>query len=127
MLMNPTTPEEYFDDSPLGRDICEHMRHLLADRWPDVSLRTTKSQVAFRRSRSFAFLWKPGMYLRHPAAEVVVSIALPDRLASDRFKEVVHPSEGTWMHHLELHTMEDMDQEVDAWLLAAAEAAGAAR
>lgn len=125
--MKPTTPEEYFEDSPLGRDVCEHMRNLLAARWPDVSLRTTKSQVAFRRRRSFALLWRPGMYLRHPGAEVVVSIALPHRLASGRFKEVVHPSEGTRMHHLEVHAIEDMDQEVDAWLLAAADAAGAAR
>lgn len=85
----------------------------------------TRSQIAFRRQRGFAYLWVPGMWLAHPDAPAVLSIALPTRLRSRRFKEVVHPSPRVWMHHLEIHHVEDVDNEVVAWLRRAYEAAGA--
>jgi hypothetical protein len=91
---------------------------------PDVAVRASKSQVAFRRGRRFAYLWRPGQYLRNPEAEVVLSIALPRQITSKRFKQVVHPAPSVWMHHLEIHTMEDLDNEVAGWLREAADRAG---
>jgi hypothetical protein len=88
----------------------------------DAEVRTTKSQVAFRRRRDFAFVWRPGQYV-HSAVPAVLSIALPERIESDRFKEVAHPSPEVWMHHLELHAPEAIDAEVRAWLEAAFQAA----
>ena len=84
----------------------------------------TKSQIAFRRRRGFAYLWAPGMYLAHPGAESVLSIASPVRIRSRRWKEVVRPSPRVWMHHLEIHAVEDIDDEVVSWLRKAYEAAG---
>ena len=89
-----------------------------------VDERASKSQIAFRRGRGFAYLWVPGMWLAKPAAGSVLSIALPRRIRSRRFKEVVHPSPRVWMHHLEIHTLADLDDEVVSWLRAAYEAAG---
>lgn len=100
------------------------VRAVLAETVPDVTERTTRSQVAFRRRRGFAYLWRPGQYLRHPAAEVVLSLAFREELPSPRFKEVVHPAPTTWMHHLELHAVADLDDEVAGWLRRAAEEAG---
>jgi hypothetical protein len=122
--MDPHTPDDYFARSPLGLAVYRHVARLLASSWPDISSRTTKSQVAFRRGRAFAFLWRPQQYLRSPTAEVVLSIALPQRIESDRFKEVVHPTASTWLHHLEIHAASDVDEEVSHWLNAAADAAG---
>ena len=65
----------------------------------------------------------PGRYLRHPTAEAVVSIALERLDPSDRFKEVTEVAPGRWMHHLEVHAPEDLDDEVAAWLTEAAAAA----
>lgn len=84
----------------------------------------TKSQIAFRRRRGFAYLWAPGMWLAHPDAPSVLSLALPDRIRSRRFKQVVHPSPGVWMHHLELHAAADIDDEVVSFLRRAYDAAG---
>jgi hypothetical protein len=53
----------------------------------------------------------------------VLSIALSRRVDSSRFKEVVQPSRGVWMHHLELNTAGDVDAEVTAWLREAFDAA----
>jgi hypothetical protein len=90
----------------------------------DVEVRTTKSQVAFRRKRGFAYLWPPGKYLAKPDAEVVLSIALGHHDDSERWKEVVHPASRHWMHHLEVRRLEDLDEEVARWLMEAAERAG---
>jgi hypothetical protein len=57
-------------------------------------------------------------------ADVVLSFALERRDPSPRFKEVAHPSPKHWMHHLEIHDVEDVDDEVVGWLRGAAERAG---
>ena len=84
----------------------------------DVAVRVTKSQVAFRARRAFAFAWAPGRYVRS-VVPVVVSFALRQPLSSPRFKEVAHSSARVWMHHVELKTVDDVDEEVRAWLSAA--------
>lgn len=122
--MDATTPGAYFAGSPLGLEVYRRVNSLLTSRRPDVSVQTTKSQVAFRRRRAFAFLWRPQLYLHTPTAEVVLSIALPHRIESTRFKEIVQPAANRWMHHLEIHTADDIDEDVERWLEAAAVAAG---
>lgn len=118
------TAEEFLAGSELGLAVLQRLRVALATSHPDVTERVGRSQVAFRRRRGFAVLWRPGQYLRHPAAEVVLSIGMPHRLESERFKEVVQPAPRTWMHHLELRSVDDVDAEVVAWLRRAADAAG---
>lgn len=81
----------------------------------EVSVSVTKSQVAFRRGRGFAYVWRPGQYV-HSDVPAVLSIALPHEVTCSRFKEVVHPSENVWMHHLELHAASQIDDEVCGWL-----------
>ncbi|MEE9096177.1 DUF5655 domain-containing protein [Pseudarthrobacter phenanthrenivorans] len=48
---------------------------------------------------------------------------MPRHLDSPRFKQVVHPSPGTWMHHLELTDTSQLDAEVRDRMLAAYDAA----
>jgi hypothetical protein len=113
----------FFAGSPLGLAVHERVLEVLAP-FDDLEVRVTRSQVAFRRRRSFAFLWRPGMYLRAPEAEVVLSVALGRHDASPRWKQVVEPSPGQWMHHLEVGSVGELDDEVVAWLLEAAGRAG---
>lgn len=115
---------ELLAGSSLALGALHRVREVLVASHPDVTERVGRSQVAFRRARGFAYLWRPGQYLRHPAAEVVLSLGLPHRLESPRFKEVVHPAPSTWMHHLELSSVDDVDGEVVGWLRRAADAAG---
>ena len=117
------TPEEFFADSPLGLATYERVAHVFAD-VDDAEVRTSKSQVAFRRRRGFAQLWRPGQYLSRPRADVVLSIGTANRLASDRFKEVVQPSGSSWQHHLEVRDADEFDDEVVGWLRQAYDDAG---
>ena len=69
-------------------------------------------------------MWWPARYLKSDVP-AVLSIALPRRLEhSRRFKEVVNPAPGVWMHHLELRSIADLDDEVAGWLGEAREEAG---
>lgn len=120
----PETPEELFEGNGMALAAFRRVTELVADAEQPCTVTTSKSQVAFRRRRGFAYLWLPGRYLKHPAAEVVLSIALDRHLPSERFKEVAHPAPSVWMHHLEIHTPDDLDDEVAGWLHEAADRAG---
>ena len=117
------TPEEFFDGSALGLAACSRLVAFFADARPDVTVRTSTSQVAFARRRGFAYLWRPTQYLRGPAADVALAIARTAAMPSQRFKEVAHPSPRVWMHHLEIRAITDLDDEVERWLLEAADEA----
>jgi hypothetical protein len=117
------TPDDYLRDSALGRSVFGSVDGILSV-LPDVTVTTTKSQIAFKRRRGFAYLWLPGKYLARPQAEVVLSIALDRQEPSARFKEVAHPSPRIWQHHLEVRDVDEIDDEVRGWLLAAHECAG---
>jgi hypothetical protein len=47
-----------------------------------IEVRTSRSLVAFRRYRDFAYVWMPGRWLSNPTAEVVLSIALGQHMES---------------------------------------------
>lgn len=116
--------EDFFAGHTASYAAYQRVRGLIEEIGP-VEVRTSRSQVSFRRRRGFAYLWMPGRWLAHPAAETVLSIALPAPLTSPRFKEVVHPSPRIWMHHLEIHDLDDdVDREVAEWLAEAYAAAG---
>jgi hypothetical protein len=115
----PDEVERFFADHPVGVSVFERVSRAVSPAGP-VTVRVSLSQVSFRRTRGFAYLWLPGMYLSRPGAEVVLSIALGRQDTSPRWKQVVSPSPGAWMHHLEISSPEDVDGEVVGWLLEAA-------
>jgi hypothetical protein len=112
------TPQEFLAGHPLAQAVFDRVTALCP-----AEIRVSKSQIALRCKRGFAYLWLPGQYLRKPGAEVVLSIALGRRDPSPRFKEVTHPFPKHWMHHLEVHAVNEIDDEVAAWLHEAAERA----
>jgi len=116
-------PEDLLGGHPVAAATYGVVRAALEASGP-VEVRTSRSQVAFRRRRGFAYLWLPGQYLARPAADVVLSIALGRHDPSPRFKEVVHPTAKHWLHHLEINDPREVDDEVVAWLREAAERAG---
>ncbi|MGK5114271.1 MULTISPECIES: DUF5655 domain-containing protein [unclassified Geodermatophilus] len=115
--------EEYLAGSPLGRAVFDRVGEVLAAAG-GADVRVTPSQVAFRRRRGFAWLWLPGRYLARPGAEVVLSLALGREDPSPRWKEVAHPSSRHWVHHLEVHDVAEVDDEVADRLREAAGRAG---
>jgi len=118
-----TALAEHFAPFPDARPLFDAVRVAIG-RIGHASLRVGRSQVSFRRSVAFAWVWVPGRYLRGAAAPLVLSVALPVRDGSLRWKQVLEPAPGRWMHHLELRSVAEIDEEVAAWLRRAWEAAG---
>ncbi|MDR6416013.1 DUF5655 domain-containing protein [Pseudarthrobacter sulfonivorans] len=117
----PSTPQDLFHDSPEGLDLCLAAQDFITG-MVEATVRTTISQVAFRHRRAFAWVWNPRQHLK-TAVPAVLSIALPRQLHSARVKDVVHTAPGTWMHHLELYGVSELDDEIAGWIAEAFDAA----
>jgi hypothetical protein len=114
-LEPPLDPERLFAAEPGASAAYRLVKEMLESVGP-VEVRTTRSQVAFRRRRGFAYLWLPVTWARGSGVLVVLSIALTRQVESRRWKQVVHPSPRVWMHHLEVRAIGDLDEGVRAWL-----------
>ena len=90
----------------------------------EVEFRISKSQIAFYRNSAYAWAWIPGKYLKKNFAPLVFSLSLRRRDPSPRWKEIVEPAIGRFMHHLELYSIEEIDDEVLNWHMEARELAG---
>jgi len=117
------TLDKYFAGHQDSRLIFNELHRAVMALSP-VSLGVSKSQVAFRRRRAFAWTWIPAKYLRGQCAPLVLTLSFPARDPSPRWKQVVEAAPGSFTHHLELRSPADIDDQVRAWLRAAWEAAG---
>jgi hypothetical protein len=116
------TPDEFFAEQTTAHQLFAAVRRAVEDIGA-ASLRATKSQIAFRRRRTFAAVWMPSRYLKGKTAPLVLSLFLPYRDESPRWKQIVQPAPGRFTHHLELTETADVDEEVRGWLRTAWEAA----
>ena len=122
-MADPSTPEELFAGHPLPLLVVDWVRRLV-EPLGGATLRTSRSQVGFAHRRGFAYVWRPGQYLRDPDAEAVLTVVLDRRDPSPRWKSVVQPSPRHWTHHLEVRSIDDLDDEVAGWVTEAWTAAG---
>ena len=116
-------PDQFFGDRDDARRLYRAVR-VVVDRLEGTEERVTKSQIAFRRRRTFAAVWMPGQYLANPPAPLVLSVFTRHRIDSPRWREVIQPSPGRFTHHLTLHRPADVDAEVADWLALAWRQAG---
>lgn len=115
---------DFFHDQPVSRTLYDQLSRMIED-LGSSTIAITKSQVAFRRKRPFAWAWMPGQYLKgRETAPLVLSLAFRHFDPSPRWKQVVEPARGRFLHHLELYTPADLDEEVRNWLRMAWDLAG---
>jgi hypothetical protein len=117
------TVDEFFAGHPESRVLFDAVEASVAA-VGDAKVRVTKSQVAFRRTRAFAWAWMPDQYLGGGHAPLVLTLALRRHDSSPRWKEIVEPAPGRFTHHLELRSAADVDAQVRRWLEEAWEQAG---
>jgi len=117
------TPEGFFEGWEKAKELFGVLRAAVEAVGP-AKLRVTKSRIAFRRHRAFAWVWIPGRYLRGKTAPLVLTLSFPSRDPSPRWKEIVEPYPGRFTHHLELYSANEIDEMVREWLRIAWTAAG---
>ena len=106
-------PGRLFAGQPFALRVVDRVESIVAS-IGEATIRPTKSQIAFRRRRGFAYVWPPVFANR--GVEIVLSIALGRHDASARFKQVAHPAPRVWMHHMEIRDLAQLDDEVRGWL-----------
>ena len=72
------TVDEFFSGYEESRRIFDALRTAI-DALGPVEVRVTKSQIAFRRKKAFAWAWAPGMYLRRGHAPLVLTLSFARR------------------------------------------------
>jgi hypothetical protein len=112
-----STPEQFFSGSPAGLALYRAVADAIRSLGP-TEVRVSKAQVAFRRRKGFAFVWRPEQYVSSDVP-AVLSFGLPYELHSPRIKQIVHPAPRVWMHHVELRDPMQVDAEIRGWLAAA--------
>lgn len=80
------------------------------------SLRVGKTQINFVHRISFATAWMPSRSPRTKAAPLALAISLRRPISSTRWKEMVEIYPGRWMHIIEFRQVDQIDDEVRAWL-----------
>ncbi len=120
------TVDEFFAGREASRHIFDALRAAIKALGP-ADIRVSKSQVAFRRDKAFAWAWIPDMYLRGRHAPLVLTLSLNRRDDSPRWNEIAEPSPGRFTHHLELHSASAIDAQVRHWLQEAWQAAAQIR
>jgi hypothetical protein len=115
--LNPIQCEldEFFQGYELSQKIFHSICHF-TDNLGQVKYKSGKSQISLRRKKLFAWVWVPGKYLKGKTAPLVLTIAFRYKHSSSRWKEIVEPYPGRFIHHLELFTPPDFDVEVQNWM-----------
>lgn len=111
------TLDEFFAPFPtLSRELFDAVRDAV-EKVGESEMRITKSQVTFRRRIGFAWAWIPDRYLPNRGlAPLVLSVDLRRRDDSPRWKQVAEVRPGHFMHHLEVYSAGQIDDEIVAWL-----------
>jgi hypothetical protein len=81
----------------------------------DYRLRVHKTQISFSNRVIFAVAWMFPL-TKHGKNPLMLGIALRRQVPSPRWRGIVEPYPGRWMHHLELNSVDQIDDEVRAWL-----------
>jgi hypothetical protein len=109
------TLDEYFAGNEESCLLFDCLREMVESLGP-VEMLVQQSQIAFCRNRAFAYAWMPGKYLHGRGAPLVLTIGFRRRDMSPRWKKVVEAAPGRFTHHLEIHSPNDIDNQVCEWL-----------
>lgn len=121
-MSNPSL-DNFFENYPDSQAIFSQLLQII-QKSGETTIKVSKSQVAFVRRIPYVWTWVPARYLRSKSAPLVLSIAFHKKDASLRWKEIVEPNPGRFMHHLELWSTEEIDDQVQQWIKSAWDDAG---
>lgn len=82
--------------------------------FPGITIKHDRTQTAFVRKVQFAWVSLPRR--KADAGTVMLSFGLPSPLDSPRILHCSEVTPGRWMHHMLLHDIAELNDEVHAWL-----------
>jgi hypothetical protein len=118
--LRQVTLDEFFGENAKSEILFEALLEAMNE-LGKTELRVKGSQIFFRRERDFAWVWMPAPYRGGKTPPLILSLILPQRDSSERWSEVLRLAPDRYIHHLEIHSLEDIDSEVRGCLRRALE------
>jgi hypothetical protein len=104
--------ESFFADKPLAYSIFQSVQAMI-NSIGTHKIKVTKTQISFSNRIIFAIVW---VYRKSKNPPAVLTICLRRRIESPRWMAVAEPYPGRFVHHLELRSVEEIDDQVREWL-----------
>lgn len=113
-----TTDEVLFwNDYPKMLPIYEALSAVLAERYPNMSIRVSKTQISFYNRHMFAMASTSKKRKKDwPKEFVMLSIGLPCPLEHPRVLASFEPYPGRWTYHIALTDIVELDDELLGWI-----------
>ena len=108
----------FFDRHMDVLPLYQAFEEILFDSFPVVNKRVQKTQITFSNRHVFACVSlarvkrKAGL----PMSYLVITLALPVPLDSERIAVKTEPYPGRWTHHIVISTPEELDEELLSWI-----------
>lgn len=100
--------------------VYEALRNRIVERYGNVQVKVSKTQISFRNRHLFAMVSLPLRRAKNaPALYMLVSFGLSYRLDSPRIFQAVEPYPNRWTHHVLIERRDEVDAQLMEWLDAA--------
>jgi hypothetical protein len=110
----------FFDRMPQMLPVYEALRNRFVEKYGDVQVKVSKTQISFRNRHIFAMVSLPLRRIKGaPEIYMLVSFGLSYRLDSSRIFQAVEPYPNRWTHHVLIENRENIDAQLMEWLDAA--------
>lgn len=95
----------------------ETLKQRLAETYPDMKIKVSKSQISFYNRHMFAIVSPPARRRRDwPKSFIMVSFGLPYQVDSPRIAMSVEAYPNRWTHHVIVESANDMDEALLGWI-----------
>lgn len=107
----------YFAGRPEELTLYEALFAGLSEVVPQASVKVQKSQISFYGRHLFAAASLPARRKKDwPKHCLLVTFGLAHRVDHQRIAVVVEPYPNRWTHHVVVSSMEELDQQLFAWI-----------
>lgn len=105
--------EGFFNGKPVEAALFNQMEAWMKTFLGSYEMRVQKTQITFVNPRVFACIsirWRKS---------ILLTIGLPDRIASSRVQQAVEIKPGRWTLHIKIANAAELDDELKGWICAA--------
>ncbi len=107
----------FFDGMPQMLPVYETLMETLENRYPELSVKVTRTQISLRNRCVFAMASLPWRKLKGwPEEYLMISFGLSYKKEASRIVNAVEAYPNRWTHHVITQRPEDIDEELLDWL-----------
>lgn len=107
----------FWDKWPQLFPLYEAFKSKLAEAYPDMKIKVSKTQISFYNRHLFAMVSPPLRRKKDwPKAFIMVSFGLPEQIVSPRIAMSTEAYPNRWTHHVILEDAGPIDETLLAWI-----------